>query len=101
MIQFWRRLSDPMTHHQVGRITVDRSFVREPSYSALTSLDAAPREDLGVIGIRANLTGPSPRRHRPIAPTSERAATPRLCRLLAREPAASSSRTALARVQAT
>ena len=48
MIQFWRRLSDPMTHHQVGRITVDRSFVREPSYSTLTSLDAAPREDLGA-----------------------------------------------------
>ena len=36
MIQFWRRLSDQMTHHQVGRITVDRSFVSEPIYPAMT-----------------------------------------------------------------
>lgn len=48
MIQVWRRLATQMTHHQVGRITVDRSLVREPSYSAPTSLDAAPREDLGA-----------------------------------------------------
>ena len=48
MIQFWRRLSDPMTHHQLSRITVDRSFVREPSYPVLTSFDAALREDLGA-----------------------------------------------------
>ncbi len=48
MIQFWRRLSDPMTHHQVGRITVDRSFVSEPISPALTRRGALPREDLGA-----------------------------------------------------
>ncbi len=48
MIQFWRRLSDPMMHHQVGRITVDRSFFREPSYHALTSHHTTRRADLGA-----------------------------------------------------
>jgi len=48
MIQFWRRLSDPMTHHQVGRITVDRSLFREPSYRALTRQDGARWADLGT-----------------------------------------------------
>ena len=47
MIQFWRPLSDPLTH-QVGRITVDRSFVSEPIYPALTRHGAVQREDLGT-----------------------------------------------------
>ena len=47
MIQFWRPLSDPLTH-QVGRITVDLSFVREPSYHALSRQDAARWADLGT-----------------------------------------------------
>jgi hypothetical protein len=34
MIQFWHRLCDPMTHPQVGRITVGRSFVSEPCQRA-------------------------------------------------------------------
>jgi hypothetical protein len=48
MIQFWHSLSDPITHPQVGRITVDRSFVREQSYYALSWQDAALWADLGT-----------------------------------------------------
>jgi hypothetical protein len=48
MIQFWHRLSDPMTHPQVGRITVDRSFVREPSYIGLNSDNATGPPDMGA-----------------------------------------------------
>ena len=47
MIQFWRPLSDPLTH-QVGRITVDRSFVREPSYLGLNSDNATGPPDMGA-----------------------------------------------------
>jgi hypothetical protein len=59
-------VANPMTHHQAdGAAAVDSPFVREPSYSALTSLDAAPREDLGAYRARSTSRsrsdGPSPR----------------------------------------
>ena len=48
MVQFRPRLTDPMTHHQIGRTMVDRSFFREQNYHALTRQDAPRRADLGT-----------------------------------------------------
>ncbi len=40
MFQFWRRLADQMTHHQVGRTVVDLLLFRQRTYYALSRQDA-------------------------------------------------------------
>ena len=77
MIQFWRRLSGPMTHHQVGWITVDRSFVREPGYLGLNSDNATGPPDMGTHRAYAQSQpdGPPPWLLARLAPMLKRTAT--------------------------
>lgn len=54
MFQFWRCLTDRMTHH-VGRTMADRSLFREQSYHTLKSQGVARRADLGTYRASSRL----------------------------------------------
>jgi hypothetical protein len=69
MLQFWRRLTNQITHHTVGRVVPDHSPFREQSYPALNRYDGARRTDLGtqasLSACHAAATGPNSSRWSP------------------------------------
>ncbi len=51
MFQFWRCLTNRMTHHPAGPAMADHSPFTEPSYQALSRQDAGRAEEAHLIRV--------------------------------------------------